>query len=164
MITANAFNLWSAIVGIHERPDSLIFVIFSYKTWGLMLFSAAYYFSLMAVWKKQDVKTIFWSLSIAAFAAFMLLTNMHERYLYPLFPVLTILMVGDKKLKKAYWGIVIISLLNLYNFWWIPRIDLVVNFLSFGDRLMPRASGLANFGLFIYLFKYFLHKNTKKQV
>ncbi len=164
LITANAFNVWIAITGIHQKPDSLVFLIFQYKTWGIMLFSVAYFFCLKAILKNQNTKTIIWTLSMVAFSSFMFLTNMHERYLYPLFPVLTILMVGDKKLKKVYWGIVIISLLNLYNLWWVPRIESVANFLSFGDGLMPRILGLINFGFFIYLFKYFLRKNPQKQV
>jgi len=159
VITANAFNLWAGIAGIHERPDSLMLGPLAYKTWGTLLFAVSYIPALFVVWKKKSGKAIFWALSIVAFSSFMLMTNMHERYLYPLFPVLTILMVQDKSLRKIYWGIVIISLLNLYNFWWTPRIDLIVNFLSFGDRLMPRILGFVNFGFFVYLYRYFLRQN-----
>jgi len=159
VITANAFNLWTGIAGIHERPDSLMLGPLAYKTWGTLLFAVSYIPALFVVWKKKSGKAIFWALSIVAFSSFMLMTNMHERYLYPLFPVLTILMVQDKSLRKIYWGIVIISLLNLYNFWWTPRIDLIVNFLSFGDRLMPRILGFVNFGFFVYLYRYFLRQN-----
>ncbi len=156
IITANAFNLWAAIAGIHERPETLLLGPLSYAIWGKILFLFAYVPSLILVYKRQDVKSIFWSLSIAAISSFMLLTNMHERYLYPLFPVLTILTLLDRKLLLAYLSISLINLLNLYNFWWVPKIQVLIDFMSAGNRLMPRVLGFFNFGLFLILYRHFL--------
>ena len=39
VITANGFNIWSALTGIHEQPDSLIFAIINYRTWGYIIFA-----------------------------------------------------------------------------------------------------------------------------
>lgn len=156
VITANAFNVWAFLTGIHERPDSLIFSVFQYKTWGTLLYVASYIPVLYLISKKQDKKTIFWSLSIIAFSTFMFLTNMHERYLYPLFPVFTILAATNKELRFIYWIISILSLINLWHFWWVPKITPLISIISAGDRMLPRIFGLIGFVLFIYLYKTFL--------
>lgn len=156
VITANAFNVWAFLTGIHERPDSLMFSVFQYKTWGTLLYVVSYIPVLYLIFKKQDKKTIFWSLSIIAFSTFMLLTNMHERYIYPLFPVFTILAATNKKLRFAYWTISILSLINLWHFWWVPKITPLINIISTGDRMPPRILGLIGFILFLYLYKTFL--------
>ncbi|MEJ2348067.1 MAG: hypothetical protein P8Y17_02600, partial [Patescibacteria group bacterium] len=38
VITANAFNLWAALTGIHEQPHSLLLGPLSYQVWGILLF------------------------------------------------------------------------------------------------------------------------------
>lgn len=156
VITANAFNLWAGISGIHERPQTLFLGPLTYQAWGLILFILSYIPVLYLVFKRQDAKSVFWALAVASFSSFMLLTNMHERYLYPLFPYLTILVAMGSVSWVLYFLISLISLLNLYNFWWFPKIDSLINFLSFGDRLMPRILGIVSFGLFISFYASFL--------
>lgn len=151
IITANAFNLWAAIAGIHELPQSLPFLGLTYQYWGYILFGLAYLPLLHLVWKNQDIKTVVIALALTAFSSWLLLTNMHERYLYPLFPYLTILVGFNLVSIYPYILISLLNLLNLYNFWWVPEISLVKSFLSFGDRLMPRVLGVINLGLFIHL-------------
>lgn len=152
VITANAFNLWAGIAGIHERPDSLPFLFLTYQTWGYLLFSLAYTPVLIKIFKNNKTPDIAWALSIAAFASFVLLTNMHERYLYPLFPYLTILLALGNIKHFYYWTVSLISLLGMYNFWFTPRIEYIVSFLSFGDRLMPRILGFIMFAMFLKLY------------
>lgn len=160
IITANAFNVWAAIVSINARPQSLLLGPFTYQFWGILLFSFFYIPSLYIVFKKQDAKTVFWSLTTAAFSSFMFLTNMHERYLYPFFPVFTILAVWEG-LLPLYFIVSGINLLNIYNFWFVPRIDFLVSFLSFNERIMPRILGLIDFGAFLYFYRLFLrHKRS----
>jgi dolichyl-phosphate-mannose-protein mannosyltransferase len=161
IITANAFNIWATVAGIHERPEILMLGPLSYKMWGMILFTFAYIPCLWLVIKKQDTKTIFVSLAATAFSSFMLLTNMHERYLFPLFAPLTILVGLNVVSLTPYIAISLINLLNLYNFWWFPKIDVLVNFLSFGNRLMPRILGFINFSLFIYVYWGLLLKPRK---
>jgi Gpi18-like mannosyltransferase len=156
VITANAFNLWAAVAGIHERPHTLLLGPLTYQTWGLILFAFSYIPALYLVFKKQDIKSVVWALAIASFASFIFLTNMHERYLYPLFPYLTMLTALGSVSLLLYWLVSLISLVNLYNFWWVPRIESLVNVLSFGDRLMPRLLGASATAIFIYLYVSFL--------
>lgn len=153
VITANAFNLWAALTGIHEQPHSKIFIIFSYQVWGLVLFGLAFIPIIYIILRRKKERVVWWGLAMTALTSFMLLTNMHERYLYPVFGYLTVLAVRNKKLMPAYWAISLINLLNMYNFWWVPKIGLLINIMSFGDRIAPRILGLVNFFIFMYLYK-----------
>lgn len=156
LITANAFNIWAFVAGIHAKPQTLLLGPLSYKLWGTLLFGTSLIPALYLVWKKQDLKSVFWSLSAISFSSFMLLTNMHERYLYPFFPVFTIVAALNKRFLTLYWSVSGISLLNLYNFWWYPRINVIIDFLSFGNRVVPRILGLMNFGFFTYFYSKLL--------
>ena len=158
IITANAFNLWAGIAGIHERPDSLPFLGLSYRLWSYILYTIFYIPLLFRLLRMRFINhqsliiNLVFSLALTAFASFTLLTNMHERYLYPLFPYLTILLATGTIGNWYYWVICGIGLLNLYNFWFVPRIEPIVTFLSFSDRLMPRILGLLVFGMFLKLY------------
>lgn len=156
VITANAFNLWALIAGIHEQSHTLMLGPFTYQAWGLFLFAISYLPALFIVFRKQTTESIFWSLSIISVSSFMLLTNMHERYLYPFFPVFTIITTIDMSILPLYLAISGISLINLYNFWWVPRINVLVNILSAKERIAPRILAFFNLSLFIYLYNRFL--------
>jgi len=156
VITANAFNIWAALTGIHERPHTLMLGPLSYQRWGYLLFGGVYGWMLWWMARSQKKESVWWGLGLISFSSFMLLTNMHERYLFPLFPYLTILAVKHKKLMWILVTISVINLLNLYNFWWMPRIEIVVNFMSFGNRVMPRVLGLVSFVVFLRFAKYFV--------
>lgn len=158
LITANAFNIWAFIAGIHERPDSLMFGPLSYKTWGILLYIASYVPALYYLLKKKTKEGLFWAMAMVAFSTFMLLTNMHERYIYPLFPALTILYVKNKKIRPFYWIVSSIALINMWHFWWVPNIVFLVNFIGIGNRVIPRILGLVNFGMFVYFYKFFLRQ------
>lgn len=159
VITANAFNLWAALTGIHEQKHTLMFGPLSYKTWGEILGIIAIIPAHILIYRKQDVKSVVWGLAIISSSYFMLATNMHERYLYPLFPYLTILVIYYRLLIPLYAIMSLIHLINLYHFWWYPRIELLVSLLSLGNRLPPRLLGLGNFIAFLWFYKKFLKIN-----
>jgi len=156
LITANAFNVWSLLTGIHERSHSLMFGPASYQVWGLLLFIVSYIPIFILLFKKHDLKNVFYSLAVCSFSSFMLLTNMHERYLFPFFVYSTIVIFWDRKLIPLYIFVSIVNILNLYNFWWFPKIPLLVNLLSFSDRLMPRILGFGSFVAFILFYIRYL--------
>ncbi|KKU21954.1 MAG: hypothetical protein UX34_C0035G0002 [Candidatus Woesebacteria bacterium GW2011_GWF1_46_13] len=135
LITANAFNVWAFVAGIHAKTQTLLLGPLSYKVWGSILFGTSL------------IPTLY---------SFMLLTNMHERYLYPFFPVFSVVAVLDRKLLPIYWGISGVSLLNLYNFWWTPKIQGLIDLMSARDRLAPRILGFVNFSLYLSILSRFL--------
>lgn len=122
MLTANAFNLWALIFGIDfSRNDFGLFLGLSFKVWGLLLFGLCCVpILIFLILKKLNINLVFWSLAIISFSSFVFLTNMHERYLYPTLPYLTILTV----LGKLSWGYILaistVYFLNLYHLWYFP--------------------------------------------
>ena len=163
VITANAFNIWTTIASIHEKPQTLYLGPLTYRMWGTLSFILSY-LVLIFFFIKSKAKDVYFTLSLIAFSSFMLMTNMHERYLYPFFPFFTAVTVSNKKLLKVYIIVSIISLLNLYNFWWYPKISFIVGFLSFSDRLMPRILGFVMFLIYLYLFKLFLRQTRTSKI
>lgn len=165
LITANSFNLWAAIAGIHRLSHDLLLGPLSYKLWGVTLFTLSYIPAVILVIKNQTARSVFWSLSIIAISSFMLLTNMHERYLYSFFVMFAVIAVANRRMVVYYVLFSMINILNLYNFWWVPRIDPLVYFLSFSDRVIPRILGMISFISFVYLYRDFaryLKLNLKK--
>lgn len=157
IITANAFNLWAGVAGIHRLPHELMLGPMSYKIWGAILFTISIIPAVALLIKDRVAKSIFWSLSIMTLSSFMFLTNMHERYLYPFFVVFTIVAIHKRGAMAYYILFSLINLLNLYNFWWVPKIAILINFLSFSDRIMPRILGVASVILFVYIYRDFIH-------
>lgn len=156
LITANSFNLWAAVAGIHRLSHNILVGPLSYKWWGTILFTLSLLPAIFLVIKNQTGRSVSWSISIITLSSFMLLTNMHERYLYPFFVIFSIIAVTNRKMAGYYILFSIINTLNLYNFWWVPRIDPLVYFLSFADRFVPRLLGLMSFMVYIYLYKDFI--------
>lgn len=154
VITANAFNFWGALTGLELQSHDKIFLVFSLKAWGYILGGLAILPTIYSVYKKPKQKVVVWALAITAFSIFMLFTNMHERYIYPLFPYLTILVAQNRKLLIPYLAISLITILNMYNLWWVPEIEVIKNILE--NMLVLRLISIFNLGLFMWFYKHFL--------
>lgn len=163
VITANAFNIWATLTSIHEKPHTLMLGPLSYQTWGIIAFIISYVI-IVSRYLTSKSKGYYWVLAMIAISSFALLTNMHERYLYPFFPYMTILALENNKLMKVYLIISVISILNLYNFWFFPQVRVLIMFMSFSDRLMPRILGLILTLCYVNLFKYFLRQTKPSRI
>ncbi|QQS38646.1 hypothetical protein IPM62_04665 [Candidatus Woesebacteria bacterium] len=159
VITANAFNLWAFLTGIHERPNSDIFFIYSYEMWGNALFLLSYIVVSISLVKDTSHKSLVMALLVVSFSGFMLLTNMHERYIYPVFVPLTIIAGINRKYIKTLVIMSIINLFNLYNFWWYPKIDVIVEIMSGNDRLAPRLLSLFSLSVYFLIMWWYLQDN-----
>lgn len=162
VITANAFNFWGIFEGLAQRPHSLSLGPVSYQTWGLAAFLLGYIPLLYWLWKNPKAKTAIWVLALASFGSFMFLTNMHERYLYPLFPYLTILTAMSPRLLPLYAGISGVSLINLYNLWFVPRFEFIVILLSAGKGVAVKLLSAVNTALFLIIYQNFLKARQKR--
>jgi dolichyl-phosphate-mannose-protein mannosyltransferase len=125
-ITIYAFNFWWMLFA----PGSPVIVpVASSSVFGLRLDILAYaLFSLFIIpifalaialikKKKLGVDWVFLLFALTAFAAFMFLPKMHERYLYPFLPLIAVWL----GLKSKFWIsailISVIHFLNLYVVW-----------------------------------------------
>lgn len=79
--TVNAFNLW-ALRGTMWLPDSQTIVFLPQSMWGAILVTAAL---ILIVWRyvqERTAQSLLEGCAIAALAFFVLMTRMHERYLF----------------------------------------------------------------------------------
>jgi len=151
MLTANAFNLWALFFGIDFSVNDLgSFLGLTFKSWGQILFmviSAPVLVALLV--KKFKIESVLFSLSAIAVFSFLFLTNMHERYLYPAIPCLTILIFIVPKMKFFYALLCTAFMLNLYNLWFVPD--------PFGVKVFFTPSLVRVFSLFnLFLLVWFL--------
>ncbi|RJO59503.1 DUF2029 domain-containing protein [Candidatus Parcubacteria bacterium] len=113
-VSANAFNFWWLFSGGYwiTKSDTQVFLGLQLITIGFLLFFAAVVFAL---WFRNRVKTetgLWLAAAFLAFAFFMLPTEMHERYLFPIFALLIPILPA---LKKVRWLFGILSLTFLWN-------------------------------------------------
>ena len=99
----NAFNIW-AFHGFWES-DSGILLFLDFFTVGWLLFGALTAFSLYHLYKgfddRRDIRVLFTAF-VLLFGFFMLPTRIHERYLFPVFSVLSLTMPFIRDTKKIY--------------------------------------------------------------
>jgi len=101
----NAFNLW-ALAGFW-RSDAETFMFLDFFTIGWIMFGALTVLSLYTLHRRlnnsqdDDVLVLF-SAFMLFFGFFMLPTRIHERYLFPVFSVLTMILPFLKKTRPLY--------------------------------------------------------------
>jgi Gpi18-like mannosyltransferase len=155
-LTANAFNLWGLFYGLLPVKDSLPILGIPAFWIGAALFGILSLIILYCFYQKTNLKTLLFTLTLIAMAAFLFLTRMHERYMYFIFAPLAVLAVLEPALLIIYVVLSLSHFLNLYNFWWVPRISIIVNALLSNNGLLTKFLSILNLGLFAYLFQYFL--------
>lgn len=158
-VTDHAFNFWGLVSGLGKISDSEAFWLgLPYKLWGYAFFGVLLSVILYYLYKsKFAANKVIFAAALIPFAAFLFLTRMHERYLEQALPFL--LLVGVEK-RSVFWIFIIVSvfhLANLYHNWWAPRIDILVNFLSWGAVI----NGLILFaiGSFSFLLIQYIKEN-----
>ena len=165
MLSGNAFNLWGFLYGINlSLRENIIFFGLEAKTWGrIIFFLASLFFTGLLFWKRRVfVFKDYLQLGVAyTFSAFLFLTNMHERYLYPTLVLLTVLLFLRKNNLRLIFFFVLLSfiyLLNLYHLWWFPRMEFLVNFLKWENGLVPRALSFSNILVFLLILREFWYE------
>lgn len=159
-VTNGAFNFWVLIKGFAGLKDTSPFLFgISYRLWGYLITGFFTVFVLLSSLRKQgsrldtrlrgyDISRYFYATFLIAFAAFLFLTKMHERYSMLLLPFLLLAAFKNRALFKWYVILSLISFLNLYHSWPVPKLGLVTDFLY-----LPFATWSISFAnVFIFLF------------
>ncbi|MDP2649809.1 MAG: hypothetical protein Q8P10_03110 [bacterium] len=121
-ITAAAFNFWWMILCYpsigHKNIPGLdqIFLITNFRTWAYGIFGIlSLPFLYFQIKKHREIiskNLIFLILSVIALLIFLFLPGMHDRYMYPVFPLLAIA-IGLSRQYKPY--LIIFCFLSLFN-------------------------------------------------
>ena len=92
------------------------FIFFSYFTWGYILYIVLFIPLLFIVkrLKKRVIEpeNLFGLFSVLAFVFYLFLATMHERYLYPLFPLLAVY-VGFR--RQFLWVFIVATIVHSLN-------------------------------------------------
>lgn len=93
----------------------------SLNTWGILLWCGAILPFIHKLYQRRNMsfsfKNISLSLSVAVLLAFLLLPRMHERYMFPVFPLLAVVVGLTGKLHVEYIIFSILHMMNLYLVW-----------------------------------------------
>ena len=165
MLNGNAFNFWFLLFGIDfSKSEFIKFGGLTYQLWSrilLALFLIPVCFKFIR--SKLTLTNLFTALLLTAFGSFIFLSNMHERYLYPIFPLLTILIFlpNSKFNLKSLIILSTIYLINLYNLWFYPLISSIKSLLIVSNFAICR---VFSFILIIiclnYLIRYLKSEET----
>jgi dolichyl-phosphate-mannose-protein mannosyltransferase len=95
--TLNAFNLFG-LAGANLKPDSEIFLIFSYKAWGFFFIFALLAYTAILYWKGKGRQLSYITALILSLGMFVLSVRMHERYMFPVlfFLLMAVILTRDK--------------------------------------------------------------------
>ena len=156
---ANAFNVWGLLFGFEPKPDSALLLGIQGRVWGYFIYASFAGYFLWKVRNKISQPNLFFAMALLSFVGFLFLTRIHERYFYLTLLFLAPLAGFRRTIKNAFWLLSGIHLVNLYHYWWVPRIDFLVNFLSL--RIVEQGLILFNIGLFVWLFTLFRKEYAK---
>src|SRR3990167_2170001 len=173
-VTNGAFNFWVLITGFAGIKDTAPFLFgISYGLWGYFITGSFIIFVLVKFFRHSGKRVerarpesnndsgvpfdfaqgpqndIFLAFFLIAFAAFLFLTKMHERY--SILPLPFLLLVGLKNQNLLKWFVILslISLLNLYHSWPVPRLDFLTNILY----LPFITTGISLVNVFIFFYQ-----------
>jgi len=143
-INLNAFNFWGLLLGLDRLPDNFE-VIF-----GLTLNKFAWamgfgFIFLVTYWYWRGANLFFYILMLF-YSIFMFFPRVHERYLFPVIAIFPFVLIAKLGFKKMYYLITAVFFLNLYHWWWFPRINALVYVLDLG--FVERTLSLMNLVLF----------------
>lgn len=149
-LTANAFNFWW-LIDSGKTLDSTVYFGLPARIWGFVITTGGV--AGMIFWLKRNLsdKNLLFSLAAISLIAFLFMTRIHERYLYPFFPYATILLGYSANLIGVYAIISLGHLFNLYHLFWIPPIPFLENL--FGHGTFPKAIASLNLVSFLWFLK-----------
>lgn len=167
--SAGAFNLWASPLagearwrgGAWEGGDGLFLrsdlqpwaLGLSYRTWGTLLFAAAYLAILAAYWWSRgrgDGRALVWACLAIAYAAFVLPTRGHERYLFPAVVFAALAAALAPRLRPFYLAVSAVYFVNLYYIY--GRYSVLPGYAAiFATDVLIYAGGLLNVALLLYV-------------
>ncbi len=106
----NTYNFW-ALLGFW-KPDTVSHLGLSYQTWGIIAFVIFAIFVMWQLHRKPEGRAFIFAAFLLLFGFFMLMTRMHERYLFPVFAFLA-MGFSPKFSPWTYVGLTATYFLNL---------------------------------------------------
>ena len=167
-VSMNAFNFWWLISkgnGANFWDGQRFLNLFALKTVGyvfLLVFTVLLLKYLFD--NEKDEKAVFLSCALALFSFFMLPTEMHERYIVPVFAFLLLAAADDLPMQISYG---ILSFTGFFNLaivlaWAYPNNIPLIGRL-FPGHFMDITASIINLGALIF-FIYLISKGSLKKI
>ncbi|MFV1917330.1 MAG: hypothetical protein ACC618_02520 [Patescibacteria group bacterium] len=152
-LTANAFNFWW-LVDSGKVLDGTWFFGLPARVWGFLIaITGILGVGFWLAKRKLTDRRIFLSLAIISVLAFLFMTRIHPRYLYPFFPYATILLGFIPGLIIPYATLTITHLINLYYLFWAPSFAPLEALYEF--PFFAKTISVINILIFFYLLRHF---------
>lgn len=149
-LTANAFNFWW-LINPGKILDNLSIFGLPARVWGFLVLLSGIILILNYLNRKLTNQRVFASFSVVTFVAFLFLTRIHERYLFPSFPYLTLLLGFIPNLFFTYLLLSFTFLLNMYNLFWAPSFPPLEKALAITE--VPVLFSILNIVFFFYFLR-----------
>lgn len=135
-ISIVAFNFWWAVTCVPWSCDmsymlplsTALFLNVPLSTWAYLLFATMVlpilYFQITKAKQFTKPYYAFFAFALVALAVFLVMPRMHDRYLYPFFPLFAVAVAMSKDVKKYLIFFCVLSLLhfaNLLSSWYPTR-------------------------------------------
>jgi len=153
-LTANAFNFWW-LVDSGKTLDSTIYFGLPARVWGQLVALGG--ISGISYWYykgKNSDKRVFIALALSSVLTFLFVTRMHERYLYPFFPIATILLGLIPTILIPYIIFSVTYTLNMYHLFWMPSLQPLERLFK-SSTFPAMIISLINLLTFGYLLRHF---------
>lgn len=155
-LTAGAFNFWW-LIDSGKTLDSVKYLILDARTWGAIYALGFISISVYFLKNKLSQKNIWMCLAFSALCAFLFMTRIHPRYLYPFFPAATIYLAYNKRFLPVYLLLSTTHLLNIYYQFWAP--DFINLKPLFYSNIFPNILALFNLVAFFYMLRHIQKAN-----
>lgn len=163
------YNLWS-LVGWWKN-DNMIWLFLSYQQIGIILYFLSLILILVPILRFTYVKdkfSLYFAMALSSMSFFILLTRMHERYLFPFFAFFLIASFIKKSYAYAFIYISF-SLIHFANLWHVyyyynyVYVDPKYSTFFIYDLLSKNSSFFSVVSLFLFGVLFLLYyKNFKK--
>lgn len=161
--SANAYNLWF-LLGGQILPNTTVRLWISDATWGFALLAPFALWTLYLYLRKKPYPSVEASLIhaswIIVFAAFTIMTKMHERYL------VTGLLLGAAGIifeKKLLWPWLLASFISMVNHWVIYDMSLRDVFWLSQNDVFGMIASVFLVGTFIWTLVVVVQSTSKRQ-
>jgi len=151
-LTANAFNFWW-LVDSGKVLDSSVYLGLPARVWGVVVTVGVNIGLIWWVNKKFGAKRILMSLVVVALSSFLFMTRIHERYMYPVFPLATVLLSVLPSFAVFYVILSLSYLTNMYHLFWVPNLKYVRDLFEMGLSNVLSLVNLAVLGVFGVKYK-----------
>ncbi len=160
-ITVNAMNFWAIIYGLlpQRLDEQTLFNTINHRQLSIIICSLLYLFISIKLYKNYTIENLLLSLVNITMVTFMFMTRMHERYTFPTLIPLLILCFYNKKYINIFIILSITHLLNVYNWWWVPSMPLLIYILKLD--LVIRMISIINLIIIFTLLRYQYLSNLK---